>query len=353
MIKKLLLVTFPIDLGSTTFEQLFIKMFDSCPNIDLKVYRFAANQNHIHPKSIFTLDYARKFWKRIIDSRKLQKAVHQANSEGRKVLFNGISPAVFAYPAIHHENSYIVTDWTRKLFAPIWGHSGSPTWLTFIHKRVLNSQKYVFGVTDAVIEQIKKDYDVPENKLKKVKLPFASDLNMFVPSPKQEEDEIRILFVGGDFHRKGGDILLNWFVENYKPGLQMTMLTRKSKVIHPKISFVNNVSYGQARHIEIFKNHDIFVLPTKCDAYPSVLGEAACAGLAILTTKNALGAPEIVRNNINGYICSSQEDLLNKLNELINNKSLIKEMKSNSRKLMEKEFEDELVLNEYMTYIFE
>lgn len=353
MKKKLLLVTFPIDLGSTTFEKRFIKMFESCPNIDLKVYRFAANQNHIHPKSIFTLDYVKKFGKRIIDSKKLHKAIHQANTEGRKILFNGISPAVFAYPAIQHNNSYIVTDWTRKLFAPIWGHSGSPGWLTFIHKRILNSQKYVFGVTDAVIGQIERDYDVPKNKLKKVKLPFASDLNVFLPNPKREDNEIRILFVGGDFHRKGGDILLNWFVENYKPGLQMTMLTRKSMGIHPKIDFVNNVHYGESKHIEIFKNHDIFVLPTKCDAYPSVVGEAACAGLSILTTTNALGAPEIVINNINGYICSSQEELLNKLSELINNKPLVEQMKSNSRKLMEKEFESELVLSEYMTYIFE
>lgn len=353
MKKKLLLVTFPIDLGSTTFEQRFIKMFDDCPDIDLKVYRFAANQNHIHPKSIFTLDYARKFGQRILDSRKLHKVVHQANTEGRKVLFNGISPAVFAFPAIKRDNSYIVTDWTRKLFAPIWGHSGSPAWLTFIHKIILNSQKYVFGVTDAVIEQIERDYDVPKNKLKKVQLPFASDLNVFVPSPNREDNEIRILFVGGDFGRKGGDILLNWFVENYKPGLKMTMLTRKSINTHPEIDFINNVQYGEARHIEIFKNHDIFVLPTKCDAYPSVLGEAACAGLAILTTKNALGAPEIVKNMINGSISNSQEDLVNKLSELINNEALIEQMKENSRKLMEKEFESELVLNKYMTYIFE
>lgn len=353
MKRKILLVTFPVDLGSTSFEKRFVEMFKSCSDIDLQVYRFSANQNHIHPKSIFTIDYAKKFLGRIIDSRELQRAVRQANAEGRKVLFHGISPAVFAYPATQRNNSYIVTDWTRKLYASIWGHSGSPTWLTFIHKKILNSQKYVFGLTDAVISQIEKDYGVPKSRLKKVKLPFASDLDLFVSNPKRDDDEVRLLFVGGDFRRKGGDILLDWFTKNYRAGLQMTMLTRKIIEAHPEVSFVSNVQYGQAEHVEIFKNHDIFVLPTTCDAYPSVVGEAACAGLAVLTTTTALGSPEVVENNFNGYISSSPQDLIGKLNKLIGDKPHIERMKKNSRKLMEQKFEEKAVLNEYIAYMFE
>ena len=353
MRKKILLVTFPIDLGSISFEKRFIEMFESCSEIDLEVYRFSANQNHIHPKSIFTLDYLKKIAGRILDSRSLQKAVRKANIEERKVLFNGISPALFAYPAIQHGNSYIVTDWTRKLYASIWGHSGSPSWLTFIHKKVLNSQRYIFGLTDAVISQIEMDYDVPQRKLKRVKLPFASDLKLFGPNANRTDDDMRILFVGGDFERKGGDVLVDWFTKNHQPGLRMTMLTRAVRKSHSKISFVSDVQYGQAKHIEIFRNHDIFVLPTTCDAYPSVIGEAACAGLAVLTTKTALGSPEIIESERNGYICNSQKDLIENLNRLIGNKLLVKQMKENSRKLMEAKFEEQLVLSEYLNYMFE
>lgn len=223
--RKILLVTFPVDLESMSFEKRFVKMFKNCSDIDLKVHRFSANQNHVHPRSIFTLDYAKKILGRVVESRELQRAVRQANTEGRKVLFHGISPAVFAYPAIKPNNSYIATDWTRDLYASIWGHSGSPAWLTFIHKKVLNSQKYVFGLTNAVISQMEEDYDVPESKLKKVKLPFASDLNLFGSNYKQNDDELRILFVGGDFRCRGGDVLLDRFVNNDRSDLQMTTLT--------------------------------------------------------------------------------------------------------------------------------
>lgn len=378
--KKLLLVTFPVDLGSTTFEKRFINLFQNSPEIDLKIFRFIPTplnfnplinlfQNkfkidcknfrfprtprHRHSLSIFTIHYVSLFLSRIRESRKLYKIIHQANREERKVLFIGVSVALFGYLGTGKNRSYIVTDWTRKLYEQIWKISTSPGWLTHIHKKILNSQIYVLGLTNAIVEQIAKDYDVPDSKLKKVKLPLCFDLKLFTPSSEREDQEIRILFVGGDFQRKGGDVLLKWFKENYEPGLKMTMVTSFYLEDHPGITIEQNVEYGQLKHIELYKSHDIFVLPTNCDSYPSVLGEAACAGLAILTTKNALGAAEVICNGENGYICDSSEALFDKLQLLIKDNKLLAKMKQNSRKLMEIKFADEVVFQEYIKYIFE
>jgi glycosyltransferase involved in cell wall biosynthesis len=378
--KKLLLVTFPVDLGSTTFEKRFIDLFENRSEIDLKIFRFVPTPLNSHPRinvfqnrfkinlknfrfqrtprhphslSIFTIHYASLFISRIRESRKLHKIIHQANREERKVLFIGVSVALFGYLATGNNRSYIVTDWTRKLYEPIWKISTSPGWLTHIHKKILNSQRYVLGLTNAIVKQIAKDYDIPDSKLRKVKLPLCFDLQLFTPSSQRGDQEVRILFVGGDFQRKGGNVLLKWFKENYKPGLKMTIVTSFSIEDHPGITIEQNVEYGQPKHIELYKSHDIFVLPTNCDSYPSVLGEAACAGLAILTTKNALGASEVIQNGENGYICDSSEALLEKLTSLIKNKELLVTMKQNSRKLMEKEFADEIIFNEYIRYIFE
>jgi glycosyltransferase involved in cell wall biosynthesis len=378
--KKLLLVTFPVDLGNTTYEKRFINLFQNSPEIDLKIFRFAPTslntyplinlfQNSLeidlkifrfastsrnpHSLSIFTLNYVSLFLSRLQESRKLYKSIQEANQEDRKILFHGVSTALYGYFATGNNSSYIVTEWTRKLYEPIWKSSTSPGWLTEIHKKILNGQKYVLGLTNAVVAQIAKDYDVPYSKIKKTKLPFCFDLKLFTPSPHRGDQEIRLLFVGGDFQRKGGNVLLKWFKENYKPGLKMTMVTSFSIEDHPGITIEQNVEYGQPKHIELYKSHDIFVLPINCDSYPSVLGEAACAGLAILTTKNALGASEVIQNGENGYICDSSEALLEKLTSLIKNKELLVTMKQNSRKLMEKEFADEIIFNEYIRYIFE
>lgn len=346
MKKKLLLVTFPVDLGNRTFEKRFIQLFENF--LDLKVYRFIPNQKSTNS----FLEYSTTIKKRFLSSFELQRKVREANREGRSVLFHGVSPALFAYPAIKHGSSCIVTDWTRKLYEPIYAMQMSPPWLTFIHKQVLNSQKYVIGLTDAVVEEISKDYSVPPNKLRKGRLPFSVDLELFVPSPSRNDAIVRILFVGGDFQRKGGDILLDWFVKRHDPNLQMTMVTSHYPGNFNNVTIQNNIQYGEVKHIELFKSHDILVLPTNCDSYPSVVGEAACAGLAILTTKHALGAPEIIQNGINGYICNSQEELLDRLNLLLQNKPLLEFMKQRSRQIMEKNFAMNLVLDDFINCIF-
>ncbi|MBW4534556.1 MAG: glycosyltransferase family 4 protein [Pleurocapsa minor HA4230-MV1] len=351
--KKLLLITFPVDLGNATYEKRFISLFKEKADIDLKVFRFNSNQSKSHPKSIFTIDYLLIFLARLRESMKLWQAIYQAKKEERAILFHGVSTALFGYLATGKNQSYIVTEWTRKLYEPIWKTSGSPNWLTWIHTKILNAQISVLGLTDNVIDQIKKDYHVPSTKLKKVKLPFAYDLELFVSSQEFRNNEIRLLFVGGDFQRKGGDILLDWFKKYNEPGLKMTMVTNYLVEPCPGVTIETNVQYGNSKHVELFKNQDIFVLPTNCDSYPSVLGEAACAGLAILTTKNALGASEVIENGRNGYICDSQAELLERLIMLTKDKALISSMKQNSRKLMENKFSQERVLKEYLLYIFD
>lgn len=260
---------------------------------------------------------------------------------------------MYAYPAIRNNSTYILTDWTRKLYDCFSTNiMSSPPWLTFIHRMVLNKQKYVIGLTNAVVEEIIKDYGIHRDKIKKAKFPFSYYLETFHPSVNRQDGEVRILFIGGDFYRKGGDILLQWFKQQNNPSLKLTIVTKSTVENYPEVTIKNNINCDQPEHAEIFKYQDIFVLPTNCDAYPLVLGEAACAGLAILTTKNALGAPEIVQQGVNGYICDSQEQLLKQLENMIVNKSLIESFKQASRSFMEKEFSSNLVINQFIEYIF-
>lgn len=350
--KKLLLVTFPVDLGNATFEKRFVDLFQQDPDLDLELFRFVTKQKNPHPKSIFSWGYLMIFLQRLRVSLELWKTIKIAHRENRKVLFHGVSTALFGYFATGKNKSYIVTEWTRKLYEPIWKSSGSPGWLTWIHKKILNAQTSVLGLTNNVIEQIAQDYELPMSKLKKVKLPFSGDLSLFQPGSSRCDDEVRLLFVGGDFERKGGDVLLDWFKQQSKPGLTLTMMTNHPIEDIPGVIKATNIQYGQEKHIELFGSQDIFVLPTNCDSYPSVLGEAACSGLAILTTKNALGAAEVIHEGENGYICDSKEELLEKLSILIENPALVKQMKQKSRQIMEQEFAYKEVLKDYVQQVF-
>jgi hypothetical protein len=253
MKNKLLLVTFPVDLGNRTFEKRFIQLFEH--ELDLKVYRFIPGQK---PVKSFT-DYLATAGNRFLNSAELQNVVSEAHTEGRTVLFHGISPALFAYPVIGHEKTCIVTDWTRKLYEPISGQKMSPVWLTLIHRQVLNAQKYVLGLTHSVLTEIAADYGIPQEKLKKCRLPFSIDLELFKPSPNRNDDMVKLLFVGGDFERKGGDILLDWFVKANLPNVQLTMITGSPPGQFANVDFQTNINYGDPQHVQLYHDHDVLV----------------------------------------------------------------------------------------------
>jgi glycosyltransferase involved in cell wall biosynthesis len=348
-IEKILLVTFPTDLGNTTFEERLIYTLNKL--FDLKVYRFTATPRNIYPnRSMYHFAIVSR---RLVASFELCKEIFKARLEHRKIIFQGVSPALYGLPAALLMDTYILTDWTRKLYETIWKTTMSPPYQTYIHSKVLENQKYILCFTDAVLKNIEQDYKIPKSKLKRVKLPFNYDLQLFQPSLRREDSEVRILFVGGKFKLKGGDILCRWFTEKSKilRDLKMTVLTHEFVEIVPGITVIKNINYGSAEHVNIFREHDIFVLPTTIDSFPSVLGEAACAGLAILTTRYALGAPEIVQNGLNGYISDSQEELINKLDDLVKDKESIELMKKNSRLYMENRFNFDSVAQHYIEYI--
>ena len=347
---KLLLVTFPVDLGNQKFETAFVDLFSSQPNINLKHYRFISRTRQ--KKDTETIDMRSIVMERFRKSFPLNCAILDARKEGRKILFHGISPALFSLPSYPGQDSFIVTDWTRKLYEPIVKKQISQPFLTSLHQRVLLKQRAVFCLTEAVYRNIATDYDVPAHRLVRSKLPFCMDLDLFGLNTHTNNSTIKILFIGGDLQRKGGDVLLRWFKENKKSNWHLTLVTKVPIEPCPQVTVETNIDYGHAKHVELFRSHDIFVMPTLCDSYPAVLGEAACSGLAILTTKYALGAPEVVKDGINGYIYDSQEALFKNLEDLIDNKDLIVSMKQASRKYMEEEFSRESVLKDYLKQIF-
>lgn len=345
---KLLLVTFAIDFGSKIIKERLIELFR--PRVDLKVHEFVPQPIVPGQLPYSRMPYLRHVMKRVTYSRSLWTKVREAQAEGRQILFQSVSPSLFAYPATAGHSYNIITDWTRKLQELTAGKTLSPAWLTYLHKKPLCSANHIFGFSDAVIESLAKDYEVSPTRLHKVRMPF--DLNQFSASPNRHDKKIKILFVGAEFRLKGGDVLLHWFSQQHNPDLQLTLVTRSVVDAPPGVKVEQNVRYGDEKHKSLFEDHDILVLPTKSDAFGMVLGEAACAGLAVLTTKHALGAPEVITNGVNGFIADSQENLMTELAQLVRNPTLINTMKRNSRAFMEKEFQNDQIYDDIASKIF-
>ena len=92
----------------------------------------------------------------------------------------------------------------------------------------------------------------------------------------------------------------------------------------------------------------MIVLPTYYgEGVPKILIEAAAASRPIITTKIP-GCMEIVKDNWNGLLIPPHkpEELARAICKLINDKDLRQEMGKNGRMLVEKEFSEEIVLEQ-------
>ena len=72
---------------------------------------------------------------------------------------------------------------------------------------------------------------------------------------------------------------------------------------------------------------DLLWIPSYSEAAPLVIGEAACLGTPIFSTKTS-SAIEMIEDNSFGLVCeNSEEDMAEKLKEILNDPSCIYEKK--------------------------
>ena len=197
------------------------------------------------------------------------------------------------------------------------------------------------------------DYLVPENLVKPVRMPFEVGGITPILNKSDSDKTIKILFIGGDWVRKGGDKLLEWARNNIPKNAILTLITNENLENLPaQVQCLKNVRTGDEKHKEALQSHDILVLPTIRDGLPLVLGEASAYGLAIVTTKMASGAPEVVENGLNGYICDSQEEVFLKLEDLCKSPELVIKMKQNSFQIFTEKYDEEVVFKQYASVLF-
>jgi glycosyltransferase involved in cell wall biosynthesis len=127
-------------------------------------------------------------------------------------------------------------------------------------------------------------------------------------------EPVRILFVGGDLTRKGGDLLLQAFQHLRGEAasspdqidIELHLVTGTSVEAQPGVSLYRGLEPGSPALVDLYRQADIFCLPTRADCLPMVLSEAGAAGLAIISTDVA-AIPEIVRDGETGLIVPADD----------------------------------------------
>jgi glycosyltransferase involved in cell wall biosynthesis len=182
------------------------------------------------------------------------------------------------------------------------------------------------------------DYQLAPSRLEV--LPPGIDLSQWRPEPHPTNGPLRVLFVGGDWQRKGGEDLLRAFHSLPAGTLELVLVTKTVVPTAPGIRIYNQFEPNSAELIALCQTCDVMALPTYAEAFGIAAIEASALGLPTIATQVG-GLPDIVSDQETGFLIKpgDWQALAQYLQMLAQNEMLRRQMSIAARQRAEQHFD--------------
>ncbi len=239
------------------------------------------------------------------------------------VLFNSPSLCLFVRSYMRRVPSVIVTDVTPHqydLMGAFYNHpqphdSPIARYKYQVNLDVFRSARLIVPWSNWTKSSLMSDYSVPEEKI--VVLPPGVDVEQWAQPPAGVREAHlegtgglpRVLFVGGDFERKGGTLLLDWFAERGQGRCELHLVTRTPPAIQgslPGLYLHTNLEANDPQLMQLYRESHVFVLPTLADCFGIASIEAMATGLPVITTRVG-GVPDIIEDGQEGFLIEPRD----------------------------------------------
>jgi glycosyltransferase involved in cell wall biosynthesis len=191
-----------------------------------------------------------------------------------------------------------------------------------------------------------RDYGVPEQRIRII--PPGVDLATWsVPARRhvhlgQEDAEpFRLLFVGADFERKGGPLLLDIFRQSLRETCEVHLVTRANVPQESGVWVYRGFGPNEPGLRSLYERCDALVLPTRADCFSMAAIEAMACGLPVITCPVG-GIPEIVQHAETGFLVPPDDGcaLLEAIQALVSERTRAARMGLAGRRVVEKRFDN-------------
>ncbi len=121
------------------------------------------------------------------------------------------------------------------------------------------------------------------------------------------EDARSILFVGYEFERKGGNVLLEAFrlVRRSVPLAKLLVVGPEISLDEPGVTVLGRIK-DKARLRALYETAGIFVLPSIFDPMPHAVMEAMSAAVPVVISSGC-GTVELIDDNVNGFVVPASD----------------------------------------------
>jgi glycosyltransferase involved in cell wall biosynthesis len=188
-------------------------------------------------------------------------------------------------------------------FAPgVIGRLAAPLMLAWLLKRevqLFQRAKYLLPWSEAAARSLRDDYGIESNKIRIV--PPTVNIQHSHSKIMKNEQKRQILFMGGDFKRKGGQVLLEAFRRHLKKDWDLNIVTQSDVQEESGVRVYRGITHGSAAWLEQWQNADVFVFPSALETFGIVLLEAIAFGVPVISSQ-AGAANEILNKGKAGIL---------------------------------------------------
>lgn len=213
--------------------------------------------------------------------------------------------------------------------------------LTFLEKKALQKCDAIILPSEWSVNRAIETYKIAKEKVHLLR--FGANID--VPdvedfTPKKLSSQLKFLFLGVEWERKGGNIAQETIEILNKKGISSTLqivgcTPPQQTDFMEVIPFLNkNIPQDYEQLKVILREADFLFVPTRAECYGIVFCEASAYGLPSITTDTG-GVTSIVKNGINGIalpIEASADEYVNSIESLIKSSESYKELSISSRK---------------------
>ena len=173
-----------------------------------------------------------------------------------------------------------------------------------LNQRAFGAARHLVAWSQWAKDSLVADYGVPAGKISVIPPGIDTARWDFPERSVSAGRPVQLLFVGGDFVRKGGDTLLDAFralPESVNAHLHIVTKTEGVGDDLPNVTVHRGVAPNSEPLLRLFAGADLFVFPTRGDCLPLAVMEALAAGLPVVTTAVA-ALPEAVTHGETGWV---------------------------------------------------
>ena len=237
----------------------------------------------------------------------------------------------------------VVTSYTMALAQKYdewctYPHEYGP-WLS-LEKKLYHEAEMVLTTNDNVRGSLKKDYDLDIGETHNIGYGLTFD---DYPEFEKGYSRKEVLFVGFDFKRKGGYVLLDAFkkVRQAIPSARLIIIGPNKDIYHIKqegVEFLGPIK-DREKVKAYFQQASLFAMPSLCEPFGLVFLEAMAYRMPCIgSTVDAM--PEIIEDGRTGFLVAPNnvEQLVNALIRILNDEVMMRRMGCEGRERLEGKF---------------